>query len=45
MTLALLSVAVIIIKLIGAITGYNLIDMAINATRPADAVGWPAETH
>jgi hypothetical protein len=45
MTLALLGVAVIVIKLIGSTTGYDLIDMAVNATRPADADGWPAETH
>ncbi|MDL2407817.1 hypothetical protein PY650_19565 [Rhizobium calliandrae] len=44
-TLALLGVAVIVIKLIGSITGYDLIDMAVNATRPADAGGWPAGTH
>jgi len=43
-TLALLSVAVIVIKLIGAIIGYDLIDMAVDATRPADRGGWPVET-
>jgi hypothetical protein len=45
MTFALLGAASIIIKLIGAMAGYDLIEMAVNATRPADAGGWPAETH
>ncbi|MFS8110915.1 hypothetical protein QD460_04210 [Rhizobium jaguaris] len=43
-TLALLGVAVIVIKLMGAIAGYDLIDMAVDATRPADRGGWPVET-
>lgn len=41
MTFALLGVAIIVIKLVGTISGYDLIDMAVNATRPADAGGWP----
>jgi len=45
MTFALLGAAIIIIKLIGAMAGYDLIEMAVNATRPADAGGWPAEMH
>ncbi|SCB16812.1 hypothetical protein GA0061100_102709 [Rhizobium hainanense] len=39
--LALLSVAIIVIKLAGAIYGYDLIQMAVDATRPKDAGGWP----
>ncbi|PST63469.1 hypothetical protein C9E91_08890 [Rhizobium sp. SEMIA4064] len=43
--LALLSAAIIVVRVIGAVAGYDLIDMAVNATRPADAGGWPMETH
>ncbi|MFT4001905.1 MAG: hypothetical protein QM684_16815 [Rhizobium sp.] len=39
--LALLSAAIIIIKLAGAISGHDLIQMAVDATRPKDAGGWP----
>jgi hypothetical protein len=39
--LALLSAAIIVIKLAGAIYGYDLIQMAVDATRPKDAGGWP----
>jgi len=40
--LALLSVAIIVIKLAGTMFGYDLIEMAINATRPTNAGGgWP----
>lgn len=38
--LALLGVAIIMIKLAGVIFGYDLIEMAVDATRPADAGGW-----
>ncbi|WP_155294021.1 hypothetical protein [Rhizobium rhizogenes] len=44
MTLALLGAAIIVIKMIGAMSGYDLIEMAVNATRPADAGGWPTAT-
>lgn len=44
MTFALLGVAIIVIKLIGTMSGYDLIDMAVNATRPANAGGWMAAT-
>lgn len=41
--LALLGVAIIIIKLAGTMFGYDLIEMAINATRPVNAGGvWPS---
>jgi hypothetical protein len=43
--LALLSAAIIVVRVIGAMAGYDLIDMAIDATRPADAGGWPMEAH
>jgi hypothetical protein len=43
MTLALLSAAIIIIKLFGAMSGYDLIEMAVNATRPTNTGGWSAE--
>lgn len=39
--LALLSAAIIIIKLAGAMSGHDLIQMAVDATRPKDAGGWP----
>jgi hypothetical protein len=40
--LALLSAAIVVIKLAGFMYGYDLIQMAIDATRPADAGGgWP----
>ncbi|WP_167332653.1 hypothetical protein [Rhizobium freirei] len=39
--LALLSAAIIVIKLAGAMFGYDLIQMAVDATRPADVGGWP----
>ncbi|GAJ96011.1 hypothetical protein [Rhizobium rhizogenes] len=44
MTLALLGAAIIVIKMIGAMSGYDLIEMAVNATRPADSRGWLAAT-
>lgn len=37
---ALLGVAVIVIKLTGAMFGYDIIQMAVDATRPAEAGGW-----
>lgn len=40
--LALLSAAIIVIKLAGVMFGYDLIQMAVDATRPADAGGWLA---
>lgn len=40
--IALLSVAIIVIKLAGVIFGYDLIQMAIDATRPENAGGWLA---
>jgi hypothetical protein len=43
MTLALLSAAIIVMKLFGAMSGYDLIEMAVNTTRPADAGDWSAE--
>jgi hypothetical protein len=43
MALALLSAAIIVIKLFGAMSGYDVIEMAVNATRPANAGGWPVE--
>jgi len=39
--LALLSVAIIVIKLAGAMYGYDLIQMTVDATRPKAAAGWP----
>ncbi|MDK4737386.1 hypothetical protein QA648_06115 [Rhizobium sp. CB3171] len=42
--LAFLGAAIIVVRVIGAVAGYDLIDMAVNATRPADAGGWPMET-
>jgi len=39
--LALLSVAIIVIKLAGAMYGYDLIQMAVDATKPKAAGGWP----
>lgn len=39
--LALLSAAIIIIKLAGVMSGHDLIQMAVDATRPKDAGGWP----
>lgn len=38
--LALLSAAIIVIKLAGAMYGYDLIQMAVDATRPKDVGGW-----
>ncbi|MGV1757720.1 MULTISPECIES: hypothetical protein [Rhizobium] len=40
--LALLGVAIIVIKLAGAMFGYDLIQMAVDATRPTNAGGWMA---
>lgn len=40
--LALLGVAIIVIKLAGAMFGYDLIQMAVDATRPVNAGGWMA---
>ncbi|MDK4713944.1 hypothetical protein [Rhizobium sp. CNPSo 4039] len=39
--LALLSVAIIVIKLAGAMYGYDLIQMTVDTTRPKAAGGWP----
>jgi hypothetical protein len=39
--LALLSVAIIVIKLAGVMYGYDLIQMAVDATRPKAPGGWP----
>jgi len=39
--LALLSAAIIVIKLSGAMFGYDLFQMALDATRPAAVGGWP----
>ncbi|GAC1042230.1 hypothetical protein [Rhizobium sp. No.120] len=39
--LALLSAAIIVIKLAGAMYGHDLIQMAVDATRPTDAGAWP----
>jgi hypothetical protein len=44
MTFALLSAAIIVIKLFGAMSGYDVIEMAVNAARPADSGGWLAAT-
>ncbi|WP_181315824.1 hypothetical protein [Rhizobium sp. JAB6] len=43
--LALLSAAIIVIKLAGAMYGYDLVQMAVDATRPKDAGGWPGVTN
>ncbi|NRP85504.1 hypothetical protein GFPCMMHI_01402 [Ensifer adhaerens] len=42
--LALLSAAIVVIKLAGVMTGYDLFQMAVDATRPNDAGGWLAAT-
>ena len=42
--LALLSAAIVVIKLAGVMTGYDLFQMAVDATRPRDAGGWLAAT-
>ncbi|NLR95940.1 hypothetical protein HGP17_03755 [Rhizobium sp. P38BS-XIX] len=39
--IALLSVAIIVIKLAGSMFGYDLIQMAVDATRPPAPAGWP----
>ncbi|WP_188112697.1 hypothetical protein [Rhizobium tropici] len=39
--LALLSAAIIAIKLAGSMFGYDLIQMMVDVTRPADTGGWP----
>lgn len=38
--LALLSAAIIVIKLAGAMYGHDLIQMAVDAIRPVGAGGW-----
>jgi len=43
--LALLSAAIIVIKLAGVMYGYDLIQMAVDATRPRDTGGWPGVTN
>ncbi len=43
--LALLGAAIIVIKLAGVMYGYDLIQMAVDATRPRGAGGWPSVTN
>lgn len=43
--LALLTAAIVVIKLAGVMSGYDLIQMAVDATRPRDAGGWLTATN
>ena len=43
--LALLTAAIVVIKLAGVMSGYDLIQMAVDATKPRDAGGWLTATN